>query len=300
MKNACSYLLIPIVLLLSNIRPLDAQYTKVEEYTMFGNQMNSPIEMDVRTNGNKISFDVINRSFYPYLFEIKFDEFQNLTPRIFEKQTILHPGSNNLFTLSVVDENQSPGYSYSIKYMMGNPNDKPDLSFPYLIPIGKNKTVCFVTKNENGNIMLLVNQFKMNKNDTVFSSRKGWITALPDNKIKIDRISKSSSLEIRHSDGTVAVYIGLDPNMSNLELGQTVYPGQPIGKIGNSGVLTLDVYAFQGNGQLKNLDIYFADQNGQLISSRKIPDKVLAFPDTIIKKEMTKKEIKKYESGNLY
>jgi hypothetical protein len=80
-------------------------------------------------------------------------------------------------------------------------------SSPYLVPIGKNKTVEFLTTSDGGSPKISIDQFVLNIGDTVFNSRKGVVTALPYNLTEIDRII-DNSLEIRHEDGTIAVYVG--------------------------------------------------------------------------------------------
>jgi murein DD-endopeptidase MepM/ murein hydrolase activator NlpD len=300
MKSNSFKLFVTTTLLVYSTYNLNGQFVKADQITIFGNRLNNPIEMDVQVNGNQIIFNAVNKSYYPYEFEIKFSELQNLTPRILQRAAILYPGKNSLFTLSQEDLDQPPQYSYSIKYIMGTSNNNTDLSFPYLIPVGDRKIVKLASKNENGTTLYLENHFKMNTGDTVFSVRKGLVTALPDSKTVVDRIMKNASLEIRHGDGTVAVYGGIDPGTNNLKLGQVVFPGQPVGQIGNSEVLILNIIAFQGGGRFQNLDIYFADKSEQLLSSRKIMDKQLAFPESVIKKELTKKELKKFDAGKLF
>lgn len=300
MKSASFKLFITIALLAYSISHLNGQFVKADEITMFGNRLNKPIEMDVQMNGNQVIFNAINKSYYPYEFEIKFTELQNLTPRILQRAAILYPGKNTLFTLSQEDMDQPPQYSYSIQYIMGTSNNNTDLSFPYLIPVGEGKIVNLASKNVNEKILYLENHFKMKSGDTVFSVRKGMVTALPDNRTSVDRLMKNASLEIRHGDGTVAVYGGIDPESNYLKLGQVVFPGQPLGQIGTSEVLILNIIAFLGGGRMQNLDIYFADKNEQLLSSRKILDKQVAFPEAVLKKELTKKELKKFDAGKLF
>jgi murein DD-endopeptidase MepM/ murein hydrolase activator NlpD len=138
----------------------------------------------------------------------------------------------------------------------------------------------------------------MNQNDTVFCIRKGLVTALPDNKNEVDRIV-SSSLEVLHNDGTIAVYRGLDADLSKIKLGQTVYAGQPIGLVGYTQVLLLNLLNFEGGGKIQNLNIFFADDD-RLISSEQIMNKRFINPITILKRELTKKEAKKFESNTLF
>lgn len=299
MKRFLVYYLLTIMLVATNLEQSKAQFLKVEELTIFDNRIASPIEMDVQQKDNTLIFNVISKSYYTYDFKIKFRQCQNLSPNITEKQFLIHKGTNRLFTLKVVDINQPPQYEYSIEYAMGSPNSKADLSFPYLIPIGSNKIVNLLSSNEDGKITYHLNQFKMKQNDTVFCIRKGLVTALPDNKSEVDRI-KSSSLEVLHNDGTVAIYEGIDKRLINLKLGQIVYPGQPLGQIGDPAVLVLYVCSFQGDGKIQNLNTYFTDENENLISPERILNKRLPYPISVLKKELTKKEVNKFENKTLY
>jgi hypothetical protein len=288
-----------IILLLSFSQLLIGQYTKVEQITIFSTRPNAPIIMDVQTSTDKIVFNAINKSYFPYDFVISFSIFQNLSPVILEQKAILSPGKNRLFDLTIVDKNQSPQYRYSFKYTMII-SDNPDLSYPYLIPLARGKTVKLDSVKKDDQAFIYNNRFKMDNKDTVFSIRKGTVTALPDNNIEIDRIIKSSSLEILHKDGTVAVYLGLDPSQIFLTLGQIVYPGQPVGIIGETETLTLHLFSMQESSKLKTFGIYYSDQNGMGISASLINKTGVFHPENIIKKELTPKEIKKMEKRKLY
>jgi hypothetical protein len=293
-------LLFSIFFFVSNLELAKAQFASEEKLTMFGSRLTSPIEMEVKVVDKKYLINAINKSYYPYEFQIKFDLFENLSPRLFEEHKTLHPGKNNLFSLSVVNLDNSPHFSFSTKYTMRVPGNSPDLSFLYLIPTGNGKTVTLTTSNENGNLVYLANHFKMNMNDTVFSARKGMATALPDEKIEIDRVAEEPSLEILHNDGTIAMYLGLVQDINNLKLGQIVDPCQPLGRIGLSKVLIFNDYPFQDSVNLKKMDIFYIDYDEQLIPCKNTLGKKTFFPEIIIKKEMTKKEIKKYNKGDLY
>jgi len=283
-----------------NIEFLKAQYGKVEEVSVFGKRLKNPIEMDVQLNQDKLTFNVINKSYYPYEVEIRFDHLTNLSPSIVQKKIVADPGTNRFLVLNIIDKNQPPDYSYSLNYIMGSAEGKSNAATPYLMPIGEYKTVKLAGSNGSGESGKLENHFKMNQGDTVFCIRKGYVTALPDNEAEVDRIMQSSTLEIRHLDGTVAVYGGIDLNVNFVKLGQIVYPGQAIGKIGSSETLILNLFEFQGKGQLKNLDIYYVNPEGKLISSKNILNSEVGYPESIIKIEMSKKEISKYDKGTLY
>jgi hypothetical protein len=275
------------------------QGSSVEMVTVFGNRMNSPIEMDVSEESGKYSFDVYNRSNYPYYFKIKFTSLLNLSPNIIEREAKLQPGLNRLFTLKIVNPEQPADFSYSITSMIAASDVNAELNFPYLIPVGKNKTVTLFSEPfENGKRRYL-NQFIMMWGDTVFAVRKGYVAALPDNKEEVERIMESGSLEVRQGDGTISVYQGIAPATCNLEIGQYIYPGQPVGTAGRSEKLILNVFEVLDGGRLKNLEIYYSGIKGELISSMMVDGKKLPYYEPVITREMTKKELSKHEKGVL-
>jgi len=278
---------------------LDGQYSKVEEISTFGKRINNPVVMDVQESSDRVYFNANNKSYYPYDLTIKFNDIQNLLPKVFERKMILQPGNNILFVLSVADKEQAIYYDYRITFGISLSSD-PDLTFPYLLPIASGRTVEFQSIiTDNGKINL-INQFKMAQYDTVFAIRKGTITALPDDNSEIERIVSANSLEILHGDGTVAIYRGLDEAFRGLHTGQIIYPRQPIGIMRTNGTLILNLVSMQGITSVKNQNILYADEQGNTIPANQINGKSVLFSEQIIKKEMTEKEIKKYEKGNLY
>jgi murein DD-endopeptidase MepM/ murein hydrolase activator NlpD len=277
-----------------------AQPESIEQVTLFGNRIKTPIVMDVKTDQGVITIDALNKSYYVYNFEISFGEFQNLSPRVFEKKTLLFPGINRLFSFKIVNPNEPPRISYKISYSLANSNGKIDPSFPYLIPISENKKVIFKSSVTNGVTTYYENQFVMNKGDTVFVSRKGVITALPNDEEGIERIINKTSLEIRHDDGSIAVYIGLEQGSNSIKLGQVVYPGQPLGLIGQPDLLIFGVYEIQANGHIKYLTINYSGTNEELISPGKLIGTTVVYSKSVIKKELTKRELAKFNKGTLY
>jgi hypothetical protein len=275
------------------------QYTSVEQIQVFGNRINNPVEVEVKRNQDKLLFYANNKSFYNYDFNLTFAELQNLTPRMFNYKTLLHPGTNKLFDLTVSDKEQPVNYHYQFTFRMyisGN----PDYSYPYLVPISKGKTVILDTMKIQNNNITFRNHFVLNHGDTVFAARKGNITAVPDESGRYERIMMSTSLEILHTDGSIGVYLGVDPLMLLVKPGQTVYPGQPLGIIGESNVLIFHVFGMQEESRIKTITACFSGMNGEIIQPGLINGTKIYYPENIIRKELTSKEIKKYEKGNLY
>jgi hypothetical protein len=299
MKKRVYILGLILTIITNSFNLINAQVVSMEQITIFGSRIRNPIVLDVRTEQNNIYFNVNNRSFYPYIFEVTFGDFRNLSPRAFDKKTILMPGINRLFTFKVVNPNEQPVLSYQTRFYLAKTNLGDHEFSPYLVPVGKNKTVEFLTTNENGFSKIFIDQFVLNIGDTVFNSRKGVVTALPKSTTEIDRII-DNSFEIRHEDGTIAVYMGLNPETKEIKLGQTVFPGQPLGIIGQSKILTFRVFEVEDEGSLKSLNILYQGPEDKMLTAQNLMGLKVLYPNDIIKKEMTKKEMSKYEKHSLY
>jgi hypothetical protein len=298
MKIKLLYLAFSILILCCPTTFLKGQFPNPDEYS-FGLRATDPVKMDVIKSGDKVTFSAINESYFPYELTIKFSHLENLLPRIFERKVLLRPGNNILFVLNIMDKDQSIQYEYTFNYIM-RLSDNPDLSFPYLIPIGQGKIVQLQTFNDNENETILINHFKMSPGDSVFAIRKGTVTALPNDDSRVDRIIKPLSLEVLHLDGTLAIYRGLDYSNIKLHLGQIIYPGQFIGLIEKNGTLILNLLAMNGPLKLKDLEIYFTDQHGNIFHAKMLKNMKVFYPKEIIEKEMTDREIRKHEQGKLF
>jgi hypothetical protein len=300
MKTITVRLFFVVLIIMNSNVILHSQGVSVEQVTMFGNRLSSPVDVDVKEDQGKYTFFGINRSNYPYDFEIKFTSLQNLSPMILERKLKLLPGNNRLFTLNIVNAEEAANFSYQISFRMSSPDIPADLNFPYLIPIGKNKTIELYSFIKDNLKTYYRDYYLMNRGDTVFAARKGVVTALPDNETKVERIIETGSLEVRQGDWTIAVYTGIDPASCFVKLGQEVFPGQPVGLIGGLEKLAFNVYELKDDGKLHNINIRYADNNGELITKEVFFGFKPSYNETVIKKEMTKKELSKYAKGTLY
>ncbi|MFN8211762.1 MAG: hypothetical protein U0T33_12475 [Bacteroidales bacterium] len=287
-----------LLILIISHQLLIGQYSKVEEMTL-GGRINSPISMDVEKSSSRVTFDAINKSYLTYDFTIHFSALLNLSPNIFEYHTKVYHGRNRICVFDVQDKSKSINYSYGISFKL-LPADKADLEFPYFIPIGEGKIVSFKEEKLGEATVYNLNKFKMSINDTVYAIRKGTVIALQDNKTEVERFIKSSSLEILQNDGTIAIYLGLNPEVTFLKLGQVVYPGEPIGIISAAETLTLYVVAPKENGRAESLQIKYSGQDGSLLPASEIRKTKVVYLKSIMQKEMTSREIKKQEKGSLY
>jgi len=298
-RKSTNYVLIFVLIILNSNR-LIAQGESLDQITIFSSRLKKPIDVELRQDQGNIIFNVQNHSYYPYSFEVKFGPMSNLSPIVYSRTVKIYPGNTRLFTFKIIDPNKEPIISYQISYALAGTTPSEEKFKPYLIPIGNNKTVeIYSEKIENSNRIYL-NQYVLNTGDTVFSSRKGIITATPDYKMEIDRIMDSNSLEILHDDGTVAIYQGLSFGVNLINLGQKVFPGQPIGIIGSSRLLKFYVLEFQNDGRIKTINILYSGSDNNMLAPNIINGTKVHYPDNIVTQEMNKKEISRYKKGSLY
>lgn len=289
--------LLAVLWAMLGIQHLNAQFSKVEQEIIFQSKIDNAITLEVLDQGDKFVFIAQNRSFYPYSLSINFDELRNLTPEIRMKKYIVLSGRNTLFTLTVRDNTKSHTYKYNYRYRIGVPGKKPDINYPYLIPIGigRNVPVFHVKNKEN---VYLKDYFRMQKGDTVFCMRKGYIAAVPDMFHVTDRISTQKSLEIIHNDETVMIYGNIDPDHMLVKPGTTIYPGQPLGLISDESGLDVVLYQIEEEGKLQRLNImYVTGVDKTQPFSPDFANLKVIHPIDIITNEMSKREKKNYRKN---
>lgn len=106
MRKLLLYHLFAVTFQIMLFEPLKAQHEFIEEKG-FSNRIGSPLEVKVDEQNNSLIFNVFNKSFFSYDLEIHFSQFDNLSPRILDKQMIINRGTNRLFTLKIVDITKS-------------------------------------------------------------------------------------------------------------------------------------------------------------------------------------------------
>ncbi len=97
------YSLLMLMIFLSSIS-LSGQYFDKAPQVTLGGRLNAPIKVDVKKNDEGFLFSAMNKSLFPYEFELKFTELSNLSPMISTHLTILEPGNNRLFALKITDK----------------------------------------------------------------------------------------------------------------------------------------------------------------------------------------------------
>jgi hypothetical protein len=266
----------------------------------FAGKISDPVRIQVRRQNNQIAFYADNRSLYPYQIEMNFFNLKNIGPMISKKSFTVPPGETPLLALKVYDPS-IPDYHYelSIKQFIGDTNRVVDASYPYLIPVGNHRKVYMAGSDDARNPFN--DFFKLIPDDTVYAMRKGIVTATPGMRNESDRISVNRTLEIMHNDGTVMLYFNIDPGNSLVKTGDVVYPGQAVGIIGKENVLEVELYRIGAEGKIQKINInYFTGKPANDRYSDLVNGRMVIYPDSIITREMTEKEIARYSKNNLY
>ncbi len=251
-----------------------------------------------------------------YTIYLNFLEYENtLTP---QTKFVVNDYTGFLFSMKPINTNKYIRYTYNYNYRRGYVNPKIDSSFVYILPFKENKSI---------EVRFLTNlakhfdidepetwksfQFICHNADTVCSVRKGIVVKVVDN-YSIDTTanysysSKRNLIFIEHKDGTFAKYSGFNGNHIFVKEGDIVFPNQPLGILaqydkGGSFQLRFSIEYLKENYNKdddKNKFLYnfinpfFMTSNGieKLEARKKYETK---FTDDLIKKELSKKELKK-------
>lgn len=265
-----------------------AQSYKEAQISLSGS-FKKPLEIEAINKGGEIDFFCINKSWFPYQMEIIFSGVENLNgPR--SQKNIVMPGRQRLLSLRIQDPNSPHTYEYTYNYALGNPRNVADLTHPYLIPCLPGKAV---------KINNISDQILLSDGDTIVAMRKGIVTAIPQSNEEADRLF-NNTLEILHDDGTVAVYKMITSSSVFVKSGEKVYPGQSIAKMIGAGIISTNVYILSGQGSARNFDFRYALGDNETVNLRAFRSTVVVHPPSVIEKELSKKEIKKFRDGSLY
>jgi hypothetical protein len=269
---------------------LDNKQNEIPESIAFQKRAVEPVIVDVRREINKVSLVAKNTSFYPYTLKFRFNKIRNLLPDPDSMTFVLYPGIRVLMTFRIFEPSQNFDFNFKVDTKIGDAGTKPILDFPYLMPIGENRPVALLSENLN-DTHDMEPVFVLKKGDTVHAMRKGLVTALPATAPAIERIA-SNSIEIRHMDGTIMVYEGIDPSTVFIQPGETVYPGEPLGTC-RSSELFISLYRVEDEKLRKMAILFYVNQDSIVPFSGISNGEKVQHPPVIIGKEMNKKEFRK-------
>ena len=232
--------------------------------------------------------------------------------------------SGLLFKMKATDKSERIRYSYSSSWIRGVPNPKVDSTFVYTLPFKKgNKLYAreqgYAKETYFGTVRPVswkAYSFGTKTTDTVCSIRKGLVIDIVNtfekDTLKKEFTTQKNRIIIEHKDGTIAIYKGFNKNSILVKLGQTVYPQTSLGLMDKSkkGIhyISLMVSYLINNDfeELKNRSFtrgksankfitpFFYSPEGSFQLENKT-EYIVEFDTSILTKEFTKREIKKYK-----
>jgi len=276
-----------------------SQYEKEEQIT-FSYGSRNPIKIEVETNNKKCVFKAVNSSNYPYTLDVEFKQIQNLLPYIAKQIFVAYPGVTRLIEFTIREPNLPHNYSYSYTVKIGDRSKEADVNFPYLLPLSTNKAIEVYKIQLDESRMLITNNLRVHSGDSVFCIRKGYVAAIGNSEIRENIIKLGSSLEVRHIDGTVAVYNGIEASSMPVRYGQTIYAGQFLGTVGNSENITVSLYSIKGDGYLRGMSIKYFNGEDSLKTIDKLDGQYVVKSELIVERELSKREKRLKSKGRLF
>jgi Peptidase family M23 len=229
-------------------------------------------------------------------------------------------GRTRLFTIKRDQFNVSPQFSYGYSYAFGCLKVKPDTSVQYLLPIAPGKTtiaspLSYIgekygdeTTPKHFNAMM----FSTEQRDTIFAARRGTVistrkgTVLKGNNLMYN--TNDNYINIEHEDCSIGHYSVFTDVF--VEAGSQIEAGSPIGTAGGDAYTSgphvqlsvsypdlKEVLDRKSNVRRTYFPITFWSKEGRVNTFIPGGTYTSDHPETLITKEMSKKEIKKYKSA---
>jgi hypothetical protein len=269
-------------------------------------------EQDTEKNITLIAF---NKDVIPFTIRIEFVKLENLESwdgNII--YAVAKPGKTNLVKLRSPYLNAKTSFNYNSKVFKGGYSVGDTLSLPpYLIPVGHGQVVNMrpLTTQTNMDRLSESNRyvgvgFIFEKPSVICAPRKGIIS-----EVKMDQTNQAGGpvdfdaenfIEIYHQDGSFSRLTGLKANSAKVEVGDTVFPGQPIAD--SNAVTNVDeiqVKMIQSRWQMDdngliwiNFPVILTDGQNKFNSISAALNLTASHPEELVTLEMDKKEVKNY------
>lgn len=273
-------------------------------------------------DSDKYQVNCINDEPYPLTFVVQFKDQSTFesSVRLPYISTAKANGHASFYVKRV--KGITPNFAYSYKRYMGCINAKPDLDYPYLLPVAHGTQTQmkllnnFSEKHDLKNRMLIKDWYSMafqtNQGDTVYAARQGIVCSVKDDgELEGEGYSmstKENCVYLYHKDCTFARYSVL--NEIFVKKGQVVEAGQPIAVTGGEKYdggchLRLSVsYLFDNKKENEDMPVgrafvtpkFYVNDNGTEVLESKVKYTSI-HPEEIIVKEMNKKEVEKYKKS---
>lgn len=276
------------------------------------------LESERDSEGN-VTIYATNAEFIPYSVLINFSLLSNLSSSGGNVVTaVAPPGRHTVAKLRPTLEGQSTNFRYSYSYAKGNILGKNKLEPIYLVPVREGEKVKAMQMEhienrlgpDSSNDEYVGVSFRFEEPTAVVAPRKGVISDMvmniAESKDNLYFADTENYIEIYHEDGSFTKLMVLKAGSQKVSLGDEVFPGQVLaesaGENYSSGPHVRMVVARTEKTEMdkfkyKVLPVKFATVEGAV----EIPDLLemeVIHPQDIIELEMTKREKKKYNTGN--
>lgn len=281
----------------------------------------APVEVNYTSNNNEYTFQYKNPNYCDYVLKVEFSDLRGGTcscslPFI----ESVSMGAGTLFTLKPSQVNQSISFRFSYKTQKGRLLSKPPKPFIYLFPFSKAQAH---RAFQSQNIMETISgkkiadfygmSFQMKKGDTVFAARRGVVSEIKNQfDTHSDGVwfsSQTNFVEVFHQDGTFGRYNRLKKGLILVKEGQLVEAGEPIGIVADDTfegniVAQFTVYYLPKSNAF-NENSYAYSYVTPMFYSTTSPSGILLqqgafytsdWPESIVTQEMSKRELKKWNS----
>ncbi len=193
-------------------------------------QSNFQVRYDYDASGNA-NFMADNYSDFPVYVALNFSyldyaSFMGELPYIGR----IEPGTRSLFTIYREPDQPGPQFHIEVKWYPSHPSPDTDPEFPYLIPARPGTTVTCSSLDTYGNERSV--GFEMEGSAEVCASRKGVVILVVENHDPAGPVGgqQMNRLQVLHTDGTVGEYVHFDFRGIACQPGQTVIPGEVLGR----------------------------------------------------------------------
>jgi hypothetical protein len=256
-----------------------------------------------------------NTEVIPYTLVVEFTTLMNLSSSggrtVF---AVANPGRTVIARLKKTNANQGISYNYSTKLYKGSYLDKSKEEPVYLIPVQEGHKVRMqpmthienIYKKESENTSYVGTAFYLEEPANICAPRKGIVSDMKmDTRLQGTSLSFDASdnfIEIYHQDGTFTRLIVLESGSEKVKIGDIVYPGQALasssGEKYSSGrhVRMVQIRLNKMDREIKQeqIPVKLFDGEKEISSNAALSNLTVSHPEYLIRKEMSKKELKRF------
>lgn len=278
-------------------------------------QITIETEQDAERN---ILFYAVNPTKIPYSVILNFSQLQNMTTSGGGNVTgIASPGRSKVATLKPTLAGQGTNYSYSFSYAKGNVFGKTKVDPIYLIPVAEGVQVEAVLNNNLAKRLKQEEEyetyvgisFNLTQATSIVAPRKGVIAEMkmdyrPDTE-NLTYTAEENYIEIYHEDGTITRLMVLKAGSQKAKVGDVVFPGQVLAESAGENYqqgphvrMVNQRTEKDGTDKFKYslFPVVFSTEEGN-IEIKTLTDLKVIHPQEIVTRELTKKELKDFQSG---